>query len=542
MIVQLFNWKFQEIISIIPELSLHGVRYVHVSPPTLSIERKEWWGRYQPLHYFIVDGPLGDRQIFQEMCSLGRDYGIGVIADCVLNHMADPNSGPLVFGDESSLRKHPRWESFSSQYASLPIKRKMMFREEHFFTHSEHTITNYTDNNQVLYGNLGTLPDLDIHHPYVRFIHEEYLEFLIELGVCGIRVDAAKHLPPDYIQHITKTFLDSFHRSIKSNVVPQPIILCEIIALDIETMKPYVDAILKLKPEDMKSVLFYNFAQLNRMKKLVDGDIDFNHYFKNYSEMEKLIGMENTLTFACNHDIPYNDCFKFLEIESSTNLHNIELMNIVFGRQDVGYYFIDQPNPSSRYDSISHTTYSYDKRSNDMFKLFALKKRLEHLPSLQKLWSDGKNFFVGVRTMDGWNYIKNCAIVYINTTPYTYKVHSRWPSKTIFSKLPNGTYRDSFLNQQLTIQDGKLKEHLRLQPHSVNVFESTNSSLSASSKVRNILSDLQNQMEDGIEYIESIDSSLSSHSTQSIKDKNELSKNISRLTKNIQFLEKELSI
>ena len=50
--------------------------------------------------------------------------GIGIIADAVLNHMADPKSNydELRFGDLSILKKHPRWNNFSGQFDFTKLK------------------------------------------------------------------------------------------------------------------------------------------------------------------------------------------------------------------------------------------------------------------------------------------------------------------------------------------------------------------------------------------------------------------------------------
>ena len=54
-IVQLFNWGFEEIQEALPSLQAIGYSHVHVSPPQLSNERVwQWWGRYQPVDFSIL--------------------------------------------------------------------------------------------------------------------------------------------------------------------------------------------------------------------------------------------------------------------------------------------------------------------------------------------------------------------------------------------------------------------------------------------------------------------------------------------------------
>src|SRR5690242_14630500 len=48
-IIQLFNWRFDDIRQVIPRLKELGYSHVHVSPPQKSNEQVwQWWGRYQP--------------------------------------------------------------------------------------------------------------------------------------------------------------------------------------------------------------------------------------------------------------------------------------------------------------------------------------------------------------------------------------------------------------------------------------------------------------------------------------------------------------
>jgi len=523
MIVQLFNWKFQQITAIIPEMATNGVRYIHVSPPTLSIDRGgEWWAAYQPLHYFIIEGPLGSKQRFREMCGVANGYGVGIIADCVINHMADPRKAPLRYGDETILRQHPLWPTFAGQYFALPESRKMLFTKEHFFTHQKHKITDYDDRKEVVYGNLGTLPDLDIHHTYVRRIHAEYLKFLIELGVAGIRIDAAKHLPETYVAYIANTFL----RIYGTNRPIHPIVLCEIIASETKftkCIKPYLDTV--LSNSNYQNILFYNFPLLHKTKKLLRRRMRVCDYFETYVDG---ISTFNALQFSCNHDIPYNECFRYLEIKKINQLYFVEMTNILFGH-GVGYYFIDQPG--------SDTLYCYEaSKQRRLFELFALSKRIESFPPMECLWNDGKDFWLGIRFREDR---KDGVLTIINNTPYTYVLHSNWPS-SVFSKLPDHTYDGIGMNKNevFTIKDGKLMHTIRTIPHTVNVYgmrpTGEDEDEDEIEQFDTIMHRVHRKLIDGVEYIED--------SFDQPDRRLEISSNLKELSHQINLLEKELSI
>ena len=94
-IVQLFNWPFTKITETLPELKRLGYSHVHVSPPQESNERVlTWWGRYQPVDFSFIKGPLGTEEQFQEMNAVADALDIKIIADVVLNHTIDLNDVP----------------------------------------------------------------------------------------------------------------------------------------------------------------------------------------------------------------------------------------------------------------------------------------------------------------------------------------------------------------------------------------------------------------------------------------------------------------
>src|SRR4051812_44768719 len=67
-IVQLFNWPFRAITRAMPQLRAAGYSHVLVSPPQRSNERvREWWGRYQPIDFSVIAGPLGTEAEFRAM-------------------------------------------------------------------------------------------------------------------------------------------------------------------------------------------------------------------------------------------------------------------------------------------------------------------------------------------------------------------------------------------------------------------------------------------------------------------------------------------
>src|SRR5438552_17413806 len=93
--VQLFNWKFKEIEQVLPKLKQLGYSHVHVSPPQKSNEKVwQWWGRYQPIDFSVISGPLGSEDDFKKMNEAADSNGVNIVVDIVLNHTIDVTEMP----------------------------------------------------------------------------------------------------------------------------------------------------------------------------------------------------------------------------------------------------------------------------------------------------------------------------------------------------------------------------------------------------------------------------------------------------------------
>lgn len=96
-IVQLFDWRFAAVAQAIPSLRALGYSHVHVSPPHASNAAVwQWWGRYQPVSYDRIDGPLGDAAAFAQMARVGALHGVAIIADVVAANPCGPPG--MLFG------------------------------------------------------------------------------------------------------------------------------------------------------------------------------------------------------------------------------------------------------------------------------------------------------------------------------------------------------------------------------------------------------------------------------------------------------------
>lgn len=178
-IYQAFEETFANVTSKLPKLKELGYTYVQVSPVAKSLNRSEWWARYQPVDLRYIEGPLGDEDDLATLITEAHKVGLKVLVDAVLNHMAD----------DATRQGWLQFPEFGPQDFHYPERR---------------CIDNYMDRYQVTHYWLCDprkehgLPDLNTSSQYVRDVHKRYLEKLMNLGVDGFRFDAMKHIEPSY--------------------------------------------------------------------------------------------------------------------------------------------------------------------------------------------------------------------------------------------------------------------------------------------------------------------------------------------------------
>lgn len=186
-IVHLFEWKWDDVARECSEtLGPNGVGAVQISPPNENsvITQRPWWERYQPVSYYL-ETRSGNEEQFKNMVRKCTDAGVRVFVDAVINHMS-ATAGRGTGG-------------------SISIPASMNYPAVPYTTHDFHPpcqIVNYSDPFEVRNCQLVGLPDLNHTLNWVQDRVEEYLNHLVNLGVAGFRVDAAKHMWPTDLKEI----------------------------------------------------------------------------------------------------------------------------------------------------------------------------------------------------------------------------------------------------------------------------------------------------------------------------------------------------
>jgi alpha-amylase len=163
--VQVFDQPFVKVIKQLPRLSRLGFSHILVSPPQKSHASRTWWGRYQPVDFTQIEGPLGSADDLRALCWKAREHGLAIVADTVLHHLSNESQYVKMRGNRVLWAQYPR------------------------FNHNDLAGVHRL-------GRGRGLPILNTASAWVREQQRGYVRYLYELGVRGFRFDSAKHMDP----------------------------------------------------------------------------------------------------------------------------------------------------------------------------------------------------------------------------------------------------------------------------------------------------------------------------------------------------------
>lgn len=195
-IVHLFEWKWSEIAKECEEfLGPYGFGGVQISPVTENavITNRPWWERYQPVSYKFQtrSGSKTELRNMIERCNKAK---IRVYVDIVSNHMTGGSSGSGTAGSS--------YNGNSMQYPGVPYGPND-FNGYPKCPERDLEVHDYENPNEARNCRLSGLRDLNQGSEYVRQKQISLLNNLINMGVAGFRIDAAKHQWPADLKNIT---------------------------------------------------------------------------------------------------------------------------------------------------------------------------------------------------------------------------------------------------------------------------------------------------------------------------------------------------
>lgn len=164
-ILHCFNWTMAEVKAELPNIAAAGYGSVQLSPLQRPDARKgeSWHALYRPYDLAFKSSAMGSEQDLKSLCDEAATYGIKVIVDVVANHV-DATAGYHDTWWDANGRV--RWNGG----------------------------IDYNNRYSVTHGQLGDYGDVNSESAEVCARGKAYVQKLHDLGVKGIRWDAAKHI------------------------------------------------------------------------------------------------------------------------------------------------------------------------------------------------------------------------------------------------------------------------------------------------------------------------------------------------------------
>ena len=189
--VHLFEWKWTDIAAECENyLGPAGFAGVQVSPPSehALIATYPWYERYQTVNYSLTLSRSGTEAEFKNMVQRCARVGVGIYVDAVINHTTAGGSGLGVNGTHFTKYEYP------NLYTATDF---------HQPTCAIIPETDYASNpDRVRNCELVGLADLNTGSDSVRDKIAGYLNSLVDMGVAGFRIDAAKHMSVEDVDAI----------------------------------------------------------------------------------------------------------------------------------------------------------------------------------------------------------------------------------------------------------------------------------------------------------------------------------------------------
>ena len=190
-IVEMYGWKDTDIEKECEFIGQQGYMGVKVFPHHEQVmshtpfrdQMNPWYFMYQPVSYSL-NGRLGTRDEFRRMIKTCRSHGVRVYADAVINHMTyngmdlqnhrfTDEADQYLIGNKYSTNNSPFWTPYKTYEKNPYTKRGTNVLEYPAVPygpmdfHCQKAITDYSDFDNVMFGWLDNLADLNTESDYV---------------------------------------------------------------------------------------------------------------------------------------------------------------------------------------------------------------------------------------------------------------------------------------------------------------------------------------------------------------------------------------
>ncbi|WP_429769008.1 alpha-amylase family protein [Vibrio kagoshimensis] len=414
-ILHAFDWRYSDITKDASVIRKLGYKSVLVSPAMKSLrsgkgkKETQWWQRYQPQDYRVIDNQLGDTHDFIEMVQALREHGLRTYVDVVFNHMANESGirNDLVYPNTPDLKEYQSDPKYYDSIRLFGDLSQPLFGEDDFV--EAFGIEDWNDRWEVQNGRItGSpedpgLPTLSDNENVVAQ-QRAYLKALKKIGVKGFRIDAAKHMS---LSHLRKVWTEDICSDIH--------IFGEIITdggatkAEYETfLEPYLKYT-RLGAYDFPlfNIIFEAFGEKGSFSSLI------NPYC-----FGQALSNTRAITFTVTHDIPNNDVFSNLVMsEQSEKL----AYSYILGRDGGVPLIYSELKTSGIKDSKGNPRWFNDWQSEDMHNMIRFHNYV-HGESMQVIEANA-DLLVFVRGEKG--------IVVINKSKRSKTVQLTWTKPVV---------------------------------------------------------------------------------------------------------------
>lgn len=367
-ILHAFDWSYQKVASEAERIAQLGYDSVLVSPAMTSPNHCEWWNRYQPQDYRVINNPLGNTQDFINMQQALAVQGVRLYVDVVFNHMANESHerDDLTYPNAQTLAQYQAQAEHFNALKLFGDLSQPLFTEHDF--EPAFPITDWLNADEVQKGRLSgsdTDPGLPTLAPTEHVIAQQqaYIQALKQLGVNGFRIDAAKHLSP---QHIAKVWTDELCQNVK--------VFGEIITDGGEGKMEYE---IFLKPFIQNTGFdAYDFPLFHQLLQV----FKYNSSMSNLQDLEaqgQCLEANRAITFAVTHDIPNNDVFRNQMLSPQQEQL---LYCYLLGCCDGAPLIYTDQNTSNDLDALGYPRWEQSWHNNSLVKMIQFHKRVHGQP------------------------------------------------------------------------------------------------------------------------------------------------------------------
>lgn len=205
----------------LPYLQELGVEALWLTP----IQPSPSYHKYDVVDYYSIEPEYGTLDDFKHLLSEAHARGIKIILDLVINHTSvrHPWFVESAKGKSNRYRNYYNWKS-PEEIEALGIAT----REATPDTWERKPWHDAVGNTEKYYGLFWKgMPDLNCDHPPVRQAIYEIGRYWLEMGVDGFRLDAARHIYPEWEEYKNYDFWVEF-RTEMQKVNPQVYLVGEV--------------------------------------------------------------------------------------------------------------------------------------------------------------------------------------------------------------------------------------------------------------------------------------------------------------------------